>query len=196
MVHMTAGGGETRDDWAAIERENLMKALKTELHRQYGLTVKHVVEELLPPEQRSNLRETEALFSAVNAAILRHTYGSGQEIFPDKVSAFEYSLGQEVSDLDGEADALLVVQGIDQFSSGGREALQASMAVLGLLGGVAAVPQQDFAAASMALVDAKDGKILAYIFVYCGHCEDLRDPEQATTLVKDLLWKFPVQPQK
>lgn len=195
VFQLTAGGiKEKMDEWSAEAKKNVMTAIEGELTGRPGLLIKPLSEDSLPREVESDLEETQALFDAVNASIIFHTYGPPEQLFSDKIKGFDYSLGQEVEGLRIlEADALLLVRGVDHISTEGRKALQTGAVLLGALVGVVVVPRGGVAAVSIALVDAHSGSILWYNFKGSAGGHDLRDPTSAASLVKGLLKDFPIQ---
>ena len=79
------------------------------------------------------MEDTQALFEAVSASVLLHTYSrstwirkyDSDQTFPEKLKNFDYSLGPEVQRLAklANADALLFTSGVDHISTGGRKGL-------------------------------------------------------------------------
>ena len=191
---LSAGGvHEEQEEWSKQAETNVITALQGQLKRRPGLQLEYLSPDSLPPETKANLAETQALFDAVNISILLHTYGPDPIRFPDKVDNFDYSLGKEVNQLAGQADALLIVRAEDHISTEGRKALQAANVILGALVGVVIVPAGGTTMASVALVDARSGSLLWYNWVGSSGGYDLREAASTSSLIKDLLADFPVK---
>lgn len=194
VYQLTAGGVKEKiDQWTTEAPKNIMAAIENELTGKRGCVFKFFSDFSRSEEEASNLEDTQALFDAVNASVLVHTYGPPDQLFSEKITNFDYSLGSEVKGLAEQADALLFVRGVDHISTGGRKTLQAVSMVLYALLGVAVVPQGGVTAVSIALVDADTGSILWYSFKSSGGSDDLRDRGNASSFVRGLFKDFPIQ---
>ncbi len=193
VYEISAGGvRDERSEWSAQGRENTARAV-TQLLRDRGIDVKSVPADL---EAAPEVREVKALFRAVLASILLHTYNPGQNpnVFQDKVSNFDYSLGslEQLLRRSG-ADALLIVTGQDEVSTGGQKALT----TLGILAGAAAgaftgvivMPRIPGANVKIALAD-RTGDIL-WFNVEGSTGADLRDPASAASFAAGAFDGFP-----
>ena len=126
--------GEVREEiaeWSAQARNNVVTALENELRAKMKTVVEVVDEESLA-EEKTRLEETRALYDAVSAMILLHTYPNTnfpRHFFEEKLKNFDYSLGTEVGSLANGADAVLFFQAQDHVWTAGRQALQ----VLGVI---------------------------------------------------------------
>jgi len=194
----TGGLPEKRDDWSEQARKNILVAVQSELQSKTKLAIQPSSRSPVDPEAQTIIDRTYGLFEAVSQSVLLHTYHPRPEYrFEDKIENFDYSLGDGVKPLTfGESDSLLLVTGKDHIWSDGRKALQALGVVLGIGAGVATgmviIPQlgggTDLQAA---LVDGRSGDLLWYHAVGGGAGHDLRDPESAASLVKNLFSEFP-----
>jgi hypothetical protein len=189
VYEVSAGGGsEKMDEWSLNAKNNVVSAIAKELQETHGLAVKLFSEDGMSKETVSNLKETRALFEAVNISIVTHTYGQPLERFPEKIANFDYSLGNEVKELNTEnADAILMVWGIDYAFTAGATTKQIIGALLG-----AVIQRPTYM--SMALIDPNTGSILWYRFT--GNAAGLggfhlRDAESAGVMVKRVLSDFP-----
>jgi len=102
------------------------------------------------------LEDTQALFEAVSASVLLHTYepksgGAADQTFPEKLKNFDYSLGPDVQRLAklANTDALLFISGVDHISTAGRK-VNMALAVLLLAGASKAMGEAASGAASPA----------------------------------------------
>lgn len=86
-------------------------------------------------------------------------------------------------------DAYLLVRGFDQRSSGGRKALGVGTALVGAALGVAIIPQRGENLFAASLIDAHTGDILWFSKSLTPY--DLREPEEATKLVIELMTDLP-----
>ena len=121
VYELTAGGmRELKDDWCAKGRENVQGAL-IQCLSETPLKIKPIIVEKKFEEEMVDIY---ALYRAVNASILSHTYGNFT--FPEKMKKFDYSIGsiREIAQAYG-AEALIFVYGTDEISTGGRRAVQA-----------------------------------------------------------------------
>ena len=193
VYEITAGGvQEEMDEWSFQARNNVMTAIQGELEKKPMIFIKPFEETLLSANQKSNLKETEALFDAVNYSIIVHTYGPPEQRFTDKVTNFNYSLGPEVQGLARDSDALLFVSLSDQIATSGRKALQAGSAIFGALVGFAVIFHFGSTTLCIALVDTDTGSILWYNYHGSKGIHDLRNPINTTTLIKQLFKDFPM----
>jgi hypothetical protein len=186
-------------EWSAQARTNVLAALENELRTKLKAAVRFLDEESLT-EEKDRLEETRALYSAVSAMILIHTYPNPNfpsYLFEDKQKNFDYSLGREVDSLAPGADALLLLDAEDHIWTAGRQALQALGVILGIgaaVGtGVVAIPQLGGGTSITAtLVDNDTGDILWINTVGAGAGKDLRDPASASEMVSQLFKDFPM----
>jgi hypothetical protein len=150
------------DQWGDIARKNLLEALVKGLKRKkYDVRVAEV-EKSGNPE----LKEIQNLYRAVNKSIQLHTYGP--QLFPGKVSHFDYSVGPADAFLrQARADAIMLVTGLARIKPDGPR----SYVSLGVAG--------------------PSGNIIWYGMESSRGEHDLRDPEGAEMLVQGLLASFP-----
>lgn len=197
IIQVTAGGvREEMDEWSLQARDNLTSALIDHLQTDHGVSAKAFSEEGLPDDVAANLRQTRALFDAVNVSVVTHTYGHKTVQFAEKLKTFDYTLGEETSALAaGQADAILMVWGREHVLSAGNVTRQiATGVVLGLLTGVVPI-QQGTAYVSMALVDANTGSVLWFRHMNTqqgGGTYHLRDPQGAASIVRLALRDFAI----
>lgn len=183
VEELGAGGGQEQiDEWTTSGKANVAAALSAQLSKRAGLTVKVISSASLSPAQQANLKETQALFNSVDFSARSQTGAAPAQ-----------SLGSEVRDLAGQADAMLVTHAHDHIGSSGRKALQTGMTIVGALVGVVAVPNLGATTLSAALADAHTGSILWYNSLTSQGGYDLRDPVSAAKLVEVLFKDFPVQ---
>ncbi len=184
VYSLSAGGVEDlRDDWSAMGRENVVAAVKA------NLTGRSVVITPLPGDKETQeaIDDVQKLYAVVSESILDHTYGYGPDLFWHKLKGFEYSVGP-VDRLLAKvrADALVLVHGADEISSGGRKALQ----VVGTIIPFAPKPRQGFTGMTIALVD-RSGTILWYEAYGRSGGADFRDRESVAAFVKRIMDDFP-----
>ncbi len=192
VYQITAGGlKEKMDTWTDQARQNVLKAIEDEINKKndFKLTICDI--NSLDSKALENLEETNALYEAVDTAIMVHAYGPGDNYFPEKEENFQYSLGREVKDISGSADIMLFVRGIDHITTSGRKAVMAGQIILGALIGVAFVPQGGVTIVSIAIVDADTGSILWHSAQGSSGDYDLRKESSATRLIKSILGGFP-----
>ena len=186
VYELTAGGmRELKDDWCAKGRENVQGAL-IQCLSETPLKIKPIIVEKKFEEEMVDIY---ALYRAVNASILSHTYGNFT--FPEKMKKFDYSIGsiREIAQAYG-AEALIFVYGTDEISTGGRRAVQALGVLAGAVTRVVLVPSPGITVLSVAVVDPS-GTILWYSFKQNEGNYDLRSPESAADFVREVLSDYP-----
>ncbi len=184
-VYSVSAGGveEPRDDWSRQGREHVLEAVR----RNAGGRVTEIRPAPGDRELEELIADVQALYRAVSVSIAKHTLGWGPDVFRHKVERFEYSVGP----IDGllrrqRADALLIVQGYDEVSTGGRRALRTVGAIIPF----APKTASDSAGMSMALVD-RTGAVLWFNVDGGGGGIDFRDRSSTADLVQALMTDFP-----
>ena len=195
IFELTAGGvRELKDDWCAKGKENVQRAV-IECLREKPLAIKPIT---IDREMEEEIEEIYALYRAVSTSIILHTVNiQGANIFPEKVKRFDYSIGtmERILKIHG-GDALIFVTGFDEISSAGRQTLKAVGIIAGIalaasgVGGAVIIPRSGITLVSVALVDSS-GSILWYNIKSSEGGYDLRNPESATKLVRDILAGYP-----
>ena len=202
VYQLSAGGvKELMDEWTATAKQNVGKAVEAELSRSSGIAFKPfpnrsaILEanpELKAEDLGAELEDNQALFDAVSASVILHTY-IPEHTFPEKLKGFDYSLGPEVATLAkmARADALLFVSGFDHISTGGRKTLMFLGFLVGAATGIYAGPGGGPAALSAAFVEQTTGAILWYNLPHPSAGYDLRNPESTAELVEQMFEGFP-----
>jgi hypothetical protein len=204
------GVREEITEWSTQARTNVVSALDNELRTNMKTEVKIVSEESLI-EEKERAEDSRALYAAVSAMILLHTYpnpNSPSQLFEEKLKNFDYSLGTEVGSLAKGADALLFLDAQDHVWTAGRQALQTLGVILGIGASIAAgvatqgwlpvfigpliVVMSGGSSLRAALVDSGTGDILWINAAGSGAGTDLRDPAGARAMVSELFKDFPV----
>lgn len=172
---------ELREDWSATGRDNVVKALME------GLRGRSVELKTLPPDRdiQGELDEVQALFRTVSLTIIHRTYSMYS--FTTKLENFDYSVGPIDRILQKyRADALILVYGFDEISTGGRKALKVVGAVLPFVGG----PSSGDTGLAMAVID-RSGTILWFKIDTNSGGYDLRDPGSTSKFVTAMLSDLP-----
>lgn len=174
---------ELRDDWSDQGRENVTRAALAGL-KNYNVQAKSLT---IRKGFEDEMEDIQALYWAVSASILYYTYN--EQGIPEKRKNFVYSVGPMKKFLDAHGvDAVLLVSGYDEISSGGRKALRALSMVTGIITGV--TKRSGMTGMSAALVD-KSGTVLWYNINVQEGGYDLRDAGDAKGMVKVVLRDFP-----
>ena len=212
-VYQLAVGGATQlmDEPTETAKQIVATAIEKELRRHSGFVVKPFPSpsgildtsgNLAAAGIRAELEDTQALFEAVSASVLLHTYKHDpDQTFPEKLKNFDYSLGPDVQQFAKVANALLFISGVDHISTGGRAALMflgalivspgfLSPYIIGFPTFVASLAGRTIF--SVALVDATTGALLWYNVGGGGGIYSLTDPDSATHLVEEVFEGFPV----
>jgi hypothetical protein len=184
LYSVSAGGvRELRDDWSAAGRENVIAAVREGLKGQ-------LVEIKPSPsdkETQEQIEDVQALYRAVAESIGDHAYPLAFNRFQHKLERFEYSVGPIERLLQKyRADALLIVHGYDEVSSGGRQALRTVSWILPIGNQV----ESDSAALTVALVD-RSGTVLWFDLASRTGGTDFRDRKSTVEAMKVLLTKYP-----
>ncbi len=193
VYQLSAGGvKEEIDKWSEEAQKNVMTAIYDLMRNKTNIIFQPFPEDSLSADIESSLKETQALFDAVNLSIIIHTYGPKEQSFPDKIENFDYSIGPDAKKLAEQADALFFVRGTDHVSTAGRVALQWTKAILlTAITGVGTSPDLGSTQLTVSLVDADTGNILWHNFKGSSGNHDLRDISSTSELVSNLLKNFP-----
>ncbi len=174
---------ELRDDWSDQGKENVMKGAVGVL-KDHGIHCRNLT---IRKDFEQEMEDVQALYWAVSASILLYTYG--EQGLPGKYRNFEYSVGPMKKFLEAQGvDAVLLVNGYDEISSGGRKALRALSMVTSLITGVR--KRAGMTGMSVALID-KSGSVLWYNVNVQEGGYDLRDAKSAKSMVRLVLSDFP-----
>ena len=157
-----SGLSELRDDWCELSRKNLEEATVEALRKKQYRVHTAGSETAL----RKELAEVQALYAQVNRSVQLHSYGP--QVFPEKITQFEYGLGpmQKLVGALG-ADSLVFVTGFDQVSSYNPKTY-----------------------VSIAVADSS-GAILWYGLKGSKGGYELKDPLSTAMLVEEILSSFP-----
>lgn len=188
------GVRERIGEWSQKGTRNFVTALQSEFERRQGAHFRILGLESMSETQKSELSDIQGLFTAINLNVLWHVYGVETERFIEIVQDFNFSFGTDNQRLDlGDADAYLLVNGLDHISSSGRLSVEFIRSVLGgPLGLALNPPKLGQSWVSLALVDAFSGELLWYRIEQAFGSEDLRDPNSAISLTQKLLTAFPI----
>ncbi len=193
IYELGAGGlRELKSDWSARGTENVSRAFADLLQARRGVHVTAWDSSSAPPALRDSLADTYAMFDAVNAAVLLHTYNEDGYNFKDKTDQFDYSLGADIACLDTAADAFLVVMASDYIASSGRIAAQTGAVIVGALVGVSVTPVGAPTFVYAALVDRRTGDILWHSAEMKRGEYDLRDQSSAAAAIDRMIPSFPL----
>jgi hypothetical protein len=186
MFEISTGGvKELRQEWCDEGCLKVQSAFITEFQR-FGYDLK-----ILDPEQDNSqdLREIMFLYDDVVTSALRHAY-DGPNLFPAKKTNFDYTLGPIENLLQpAGADALLLIQGVDEISSEGRKAMPTFGVLVGLAAGIVVTPTMGKTVMIVGLVD-RSGDLLWFNIRGGSGVYNLRDPESISKLVSQSLERF------
>jgi len=187
ISEVSAGGvKEIRDDWCAEGLENVVNSLQKTL-AQKKVDYKRI---FVDSDFKKEIEDIRTLYRAVSLSIRLHAIGSGPHVFPEKAKSFDYSIGSIDPIVDRyDCDALIVVYGTDEISTGGRKALMALSTIASAFTGVVIVPRGGMATVNFALIDSS-GNILWYNSRSEGGY-DLRNQESAQKLIDNVVAEYP-----
>jgi hypothetical protein len=189
-----SGTREMIQGWSEEATRNFASALVAAGEKRRAAVFRTVSIEAMSDSQRSELLDAQALLSAINLNVLRHVYGSKPDLFADIIENFDLSLGTDTSMFDvRDADAFVMVNGVDHVSSSGRVAGEIiRWSASGPLGVILGTPRFGQTWVSLALVDARTGDILWYRVERSFGGYNVRDPEDVKEIMRKLLMGFPV----
>jgi len=191
VTALTAGGvHEFREDWTREAEASLNGALKS-TPRLKESDVKLLSIDALGAEQRSQVRQSTLLWSAVGDAIAVHKMGLLP--LPTKEKTFDWTLGESalpVGRMTGARFALYI-SASDSFQTAGRVALQV-MVMAGCAVGVCNPIEAGMRRANAALVDLQTGQVVWFNHLESG-VGDIRSPEGAEKLLWRLLETLPTR---
>ncbi len=187
IYELTAGGmREQHDEWSALGRENLEKAIIEKLSGQ-AVSVKILK---VAPDLENEVEEVKTLYGEVMENAYTHAAfcrGQNANFFPDRLKNFDYSVGSLEKLLKRQrADGMLLVHAEDEISTTGRKVLRVVQALnpFGTAGRYGAT------IVNIALADRK-GDILWHNYYYDSGGSDLRDANSTRDFVNNLLETFP-----
>jgi hypothetical protein len=157
-----SGLPELRDDWCVLGKKNLEEALVEKFReKRYSIHLPRSDSSV-----RKELAEIQALYVQVNKSVQLHSYGP--QVFPEKVTQFEYGMGsiQRIVEAYG-TDSLVFVNGFDQVSLHNPKTY-----------------------VSIAVADSS-GTILWYCVKGSKGGYELKDPSSTAMLVEEILSSFP-----
>jgi hypothetical protein len=186
IYQLTAGGmTELMDDWCEKGERNMTAAVSQILAKRSVKTRLLTID----AAGEGELEDVSNLFSAIAYSINLHTLQT-PEMFPEKRLHFEYSVGSLDRLLrQSNADALLLLYGYDEISTGGRKALMAVSSVFGIVTGNAG-PHKGVTVVAAGLFD-RSGALLWYDDLGAAGGFDLRDSDSMEQAMESLLTRFP-----
>lgn len=185
----TAGIPEPNADWTNAARKNLGKALE---QNQAARGIQFRVLDDQQGEAAELVSDYESLHRAVASAVLTHKYMGAK--LPTKKNRFDWTLGEGVSRLGAftNGNYALFLYTLDNFASGGRQAMQA-VGLLGCLVGFCVIAGGGQHVAYASLVELSSGKVV-WFNVLRGSQGDVREVVGAKTMVDALMATMPTRP--
>ncbi len=182
QVLMASGMRETRADWSEQGKDNLKRALQSEL------TVRGSAVTVLDPAKGLTPRQIQLLKLndvVVNTSMQYEYFGFG---LPTKKGKFDRTIGPGAQVLSGAsaADYALLTRAAGSFQSGGKIAMNIAMAALG--GPVQTGGTQIY----LTLVDLDTGDIVWSNLASAATGGDIRNPDSASRVVQAALKDFPL----
>lgn len=207
------GAPQVMEEKTAAAKQIVSTAIEGELGRHAGVVFKPfpspsaILDTGLDPAAArltTELEDTQALFEAVSASIMAHTYKHGERAdsdwrFVEKLTNFDYSLGPDVQHFAklANADALLFSSGVNYIPTRGMAALYTLGIFMALSpGGVVANPgflhfgAPATSGLSVALVDARTGALLWYNTSNLNYF--LTNPETVAQMLEGVFYDFPL----
>lgn len=176
-----AGMNERRADWSDEARDNVARALQTELQGR-----SHQFKPLDPDTAMGGRAgQLLRLNNAVSDSILMSSYGAYR--LPTK-KTFDWTLGDGARTLGAayDGDYALFITARGNYASGGRVVAAIGLSMMGV--GVPLGHQ----IVQASLVDLKSGQVIWFDVAVAGPSDDMRKPEGAASLVKAVLKNLPL----
>ena len=185
VSEISAGGiVEEVPDWSAAATTNIHNALNTFFQEEKGMTL--LPTPSLSEEEQALIEEHVALYDVAAGTSLALKYQGGQA-WEEKNKRFDYTLGDGLRFLKKktDADAALIIIGLDQISSSGRKAAMVAAALFGVAvpGGISFI--------TAGVVDLNTGDILWFNHNFAVASHDLRDKKDATAMLYKMLLEYP-----
>jgi len=186
VSEISAGGiVEEVPDWSMTAKSHVDTALAKFYQEEVNM-------ELLPTPELTNserelVEEHVALYDVSVGTALALKYRGGSA-WKEKNERFNYTLGSGLSFLKQktDADAALIVIGLDQISSAERKAaiVAAALFGVGIPGGISFI--------SAGVVDINTGDIVWFNHNFAVANRDLREKEDAVEMTYEMLAEYPV----
>lgn len=185
ISEISAGGlTEEVPEWTRAAKSNIDHALADYIGQRADLSAQPLPE--LTREQQAQLQEHAALYLAA-AGMAYNLTQNGGPAWQHKRDRFDYTLGVGLRFLKeaSNADAALFIVGEDYVSSSDRKAVAFFATALG------AAVQLGHSLLTAGMVDLHTGDILwlDYSFSYANR--DLRQPDDARSMIRDMLDNYP-----
>lgn len=180
LRELAAGGNpQERDDWSEIARRTARETLETMRPENYV----YFADREVSADVAAEIEDVQALF---RTAILNDI------AFMPPPTRTRPRFGSVHAIADAvEADALMLVYGVDDIFTTDRQVLTALSLVAAGLTGVAVVPDSGVAHLNAALL-SRDGRIIWYSRIYQNQISDLRKPEGVKKTLENLLRTMPL----
>ncbi|MBF0523165.1 MAG: hypothetical protein HQL24_08940 [Candidatus Omnitrophica bacterium] len=191
IYSLTAGGiDQYNDEWSIQSKEKILRLIKEKLETVSNSKVAYIDEKQLNESQKDLVSEQNGMFFTVAHSIIAHTYLPVSQ-FPYKVKNFDYTMGDEVGDLNSIAnvDTLLFCSGRNYIWTTGRVSLSIFGALLGAATGVCVIVPAGPEWIVLSLVDAKTGEVIW--FNYKPMPGDLRNEDVDKKIIDELFKDFP-----
>ena len=187
MQERSAGGVlEEVPEWSKLANTNTNEAIFSVAMKDKNIEL--IKLPALTEKEKAVMDEHIALYDVVAGSAQLLSLSGGPE-WQSKLNKFDYTLGGGLDFLRKKtgADAALFLVGEDVVASSGRIATVIFAAMFGV--GI----QAGHSFLSSGLVDLKTGDILWLDYSVSVGAKDLREPEDAVALVKDLLQNYPTK---
>lgn len=185
VFEISAGGvAEKVEDWSRQAAAHADRGLKS--YAASNASFQLVEMPPLSPQEKESLDQHLALYDMVAADAFQLTRVGGPA-WQHKVKHFDYALGDGLRFLKQKtgADAALVVVGLDQISSADRKAMVLVAALFGV-----GIPL-GISFLSTGVVDLESGDILWFNYATSYANRDLRKPEDADAMIKEMFVNYP-----
>lgn len=185
-VKEISAGGVTEEvpEWTESAQENVNSALREQASSHEAIELIPLPE--LGDEERAVLAEHVALYNIVAGTAL-NVVNSPAPAWRHKREHFDYTLGPGLRFLTQktDAEAALLVVGEDAVSSAGRKAAFVIGAAMGV-----SIPM-GYSFLSVGVVDLETGNIMWFDYDVSTGDKDLREADDARTMVRNLLEHYP-----
>ena len=185
VIELGVTSVEEVPEWTERARQSLGSALTTLDSERADLRLRPMPK--LSRKQQAVVDEHVGLFNVTAGAALWATQFGGQP-WNHKTERFDYTIGPGLKFFSKKARSRLAmfVMAEDQISSGGRVAAGVATAIL-----FGAAPAAGISTTIVGVVDLHTGDILWIDYLANAGGRDLRDPDDAYKMMRDLLEGYP-----
>ncbi|QKF81322.1 hypothetical protein [Halarcobacter ebronensis] len=188
MYEISTGGVEEEiSDWSKLAMENMQKSIINNLPKEQQLKYEVINYSTLPEFEKELITNSNNLLFRISPSIHQHALKISVAKFDEKIENFDYTIGDVLSNISETGDIYLFLNAEDRVQTSGKKAAEVTKAIIGaLLFGVGVGDIGGITFSSVAMVDAKTGKLMWYNYYISKGAVDLREEKGTDEVVKVL----------